>query len=129
MNSRILSVDNLSISFPYDGVRLLAVRGASLHIDSGETLAIVGESGCGKSALARAVMGLTYLDGRIDSGTIRLMGKSIGASSTAQELADYRRFRLRVAKKALAGAERGARDTSALRREIEIWEAYIHGTI
>ena len=42
----------------------------------------------------------------------------------SEELADYRRFRLRVAKKALAGAERGARDTSALRREIEIWEAF-----
>ena len=91
MNGRILTVDDLSVSFPYAHGRLHAVRQLSLHIESGETLAVVGESGCGKSALARAIMGLTYLDGRIDGGSIKLMGNRIDAASTLHELAAYRR--------------------------------------
>jgi oligopeptide transport system ATP-binding protein len=54
----VLEVSNLQISFKtYMGV-IQAVRGAGFHLREGETLAIVGESGCGKTVTAKAVMGL-----------------------------------------------------------------------
>ena len=49
MTNRVLNVENLSIEIPLaDGV-LHAVDDISLHVDRGETLCIVGESGCGKA--------------------------------------------------------------------------------
>lgn len=56
--SHLLDIENLSISFrTYRGV-LEATHAVSLHVDAGETVGIVGESGCGKSVTAHAVMKL-----------------------------------------------------------------------
>ena len=58
MTNRVLNVENLSIEIPLaDGV-LHAVDDISLHVDRGETLCIVGESGCGKSLTSLALMDL-----------------------------------------------------------------------
>jgi oligopeptide/dipeptide ABC transporter ATP-binding protein len=68
----ILSVEDLSVSFLAKGVPIHAVRGISFELRRGETLAIVGESGCGKSTTGLAVMGLidrgrgTRVSGRIN---------------------------------------------------------------
>ena len=51
--SGLLRVRDLRTSFPMDGGRLPVVDGVSLDLDPGETLALVGESGCGKSVTAR----------------------------------------------------------------------------
>lgn len=57
-NKKILEVENLSVSFrTYAGVSQ-AVRNVSFSLCAGETLAIVGESGCGKTVTSKAVMGL-----------------------------------------------------------------------
>lgn len=57
-NEKILEVKNLHVSFKtYVGVAQ-AVRGVDFHLNKGETLAIVGESGCGKTVTAKAIMGL-----------------------------------------------------------------------
>ena len=54
----LLDVQNLSISFrTYRGI-LAATHDVTLHVDAGETVGIVGESGCGKSVTAHAVMRL-----------------------------------------------------------------------
>ena len=54
----VLSVENLSVDIPLaDGV-LHAVDNVTLHVDRGETLCIVGESGCGKSLTSLALMDL-----------------------------------------------------------------------
>ena len=58
---RLLDVRDLCVAFPGH----LAVRGISFHIDRGETLALVGESGCGKSATSLAVMRLLPPGARI----------------------------------------------------------------
>lgn len=58
MNHKILDVQNLDISIPVDGGILHAVRGISFSVNKGETLCLVGESGCGKSLTALAIMGL-----------------------------------------------------------------------
>lgn len=55
---KLLEVENLSVSFrTYAGVSQ-AVRGVSFSLSEGETLAIVGESGCGKTVTSKAIMGL-----------------------------------------------------------------------
>lgn len=54
----ILKVDNLSVAFPSRYGDIRAVRNVSFSVKEGETLAIAGESGCGKSVTAKAVMRL-----------------------------------------------------------------------
>jgi peptide/nickel transport system ATP-binding protein len=72
--SRVLDVQNLSISFPgAGGVPVRPVDGVSLSLDRGEMLALVGESGCGKSLTSLALLRLVPSPGRIEEGsTIRL---------------------------------------------------------
>ncbi len=50
------------------------MSGVSFAVDRGETIGIVGESGCGKSSLARAIVQLHPIDG----GSIRLDGQDVG---------------------------------------------------
>lgn len=65
-----LSVRNLNVKFNLRGKVLHAIRDISLDIYKGESLAIVGESGCGKSVLTKTFMGLLDKNGYIESGEI-----------------------------------------------------------
>ena len=58
MSDRVLDVKNLSIDIPLAEGMLHAVDSIDIHVDKGETLCIVGESGCGKSLTSLAVMDL-----------------------------------------------------------------------
>jgi oligopeptide/dipeptide ABC transporter ATP-binding protein len=72
--TRVLDVENLRVSFP-DGEqgRVYPVDGVSFTLERGETLALVGESGCGKSLTSLALLRLVPPAGRIEDGsTIRL---------------------------------------------------------
>ena len=69
-NNIILSVKDLVIKFSLRGRILTAIRGASLDLYEGESLAIVGESGCGKSVFTKSFMGLLDKNGWIDSGEL-----------------------------------------------------------
>ena len=65
----LLSVDNLAVVFHTDQGVARAVDGISFRLDAGKTLALVGESGCGKSVTALALLGLIPSPpGRIVSG-------------------------------------------------------------
>lgn len=55
---KLLSVENLTISFNTYAGKVQAVRNVSFSLDEGEIIAVVGESGCGKSVTAKALMGL-----------------------------------------------------------------------
>ena len=69
--------------FTRDGI-VRAVDGVSFHVMPGETLAIVGESGCGKSVTALSILRLVPSPpGRIVSGTIRFAGRDLGGLSEA----------------------------------------------
>nr|WP_035287041.1 ABC transporter ATP-binding protein [Brevibacillus massiliensis] len=78
----LLQVENLKVNFKTFGGEVKAVRGVTFHVDKGETVAIVGESGCGKSVTAQAIMGLIPSPpGRIVDGSIRFNGQEITAMS------------------------------------------------
>ena len=74
----LLEVDELSVSFVTETGSLNVVDKLSFNLQAGETLGLVGESGCGKSVSALAIMGLLPKPaGRIDGGDIRLEGESL----------------------------------------------------
>ena len=74
----LLEVENLAVEFDTYGGVVKAVRGVDFSVDSGETLAIVGESGCGKSVTVQSIMGLIPMPpGRITSGSARLRGNEV----------------------------------------------------
>ena len=73
----ILEVKNLKISFATNEGRLQAVRDVSFSLGYGETLAIVGESGCGKSVTSKAIMGLLSGNSKIEGGNILFEGEDL----------------------------------------------------
>jgi len=69
MSAPVLTVEGLSISFPGERGRARVVDRVSFSVAGGETLALVGESGCGKSMTALAIMRLVPKPGRIEEGS------------------------------------------------------------
>lgn len=75
---KILDVKDLHVTFTTYGGTVQAVRGVDFHLNKGETLAIVGESGCGKSVTSNAVMKLIPAPpGKITNGKILFKGQDI----------------------------------------------------
>ncbi|MBR2620458.1 MAG: ABC transporter ATP-binding protein [Firmicutes bacterium] len=68
----LLKINNLIVSFENPAGELTAVKGVSLSLDKGETLALVGESGCGKTVLCKSMLKILCDKGRIRQGEILL---------------------------------------------------------
>ena len=75
--ANLLEIQNLSVSFDTPAGEVQAVRDVSLSLPEGKVLALVGESGCGKSVLCRSVMKLLPRTARIKSGSIVADGVDI----------------------------------------------------
>lgn len=75
--SGLLEVKNLSVSFYAPQGEVQAVRDVSFTLYPGEVLAVVGESGCGKSALCKSIMKLLPSTARIKAGSITVNGEDI----------------------------------------------------
>ena len=79
----LLSIRDLKVEFSTYGGTVQAVRGVSLDVHKGKTLAIVGESGCGKSVTVQSILGLIPTPpGRVTGGSakfngIEMIGKSV----------------------------------------------------
>lgn len=76
--SRLIDINDLEVGFKTYGGEVQAVRGVSFHLDEGECVGVVGESGCGKSVTAKALLKLIPTPpGRIKNGTIMFKGEDM----------------------------------------------------
>ncbi|HEX6923504.1 MAG TPA: ABC transporter ATP-binding protein [Bacillales bacterium] len=89
MTEELLQVENLVTNFRTAEGLLPAVRGVSFSVNKGETLCIVGESGCGKSITALSLMKLLPDNGLISKGSIRLNKKEL-TNLSMNEMRKYR---------------------------------------
>ena len=80
----VLEIENLHTQIRLRQGTVRAVDGVSLFVDPGETLGIVGESGCGKTMTALSVMGLLPVGGVLAEGVINLDGRRISGLSEEQ---------------------------------------------
>ncbi len=87
MNARedtLLSVEDLRVSFSTEQGRTEVLRGVSYRLQKGKVLAVVGESGCGKTVQALSLLNLLPAGGEIKSGRILFKGKDILSLSPQQ---------------------------------------------
>ncbi|RWR02439.1 peptide ABC transporter ATPase [[Pantoea] beijingensis] len=90
MTEPLIQFDRLSVSFAGEQQRVRAVQDVSFAIRAGQTVGIVGESGCGKSVTAMSLMGLLPPQAaRIDGGEIRFQGNDLLKLKTSK-MADLR---------------------------------------
>jgi len=76
--SRLLEIENLQVHFSTDDGMVRAVDGVSIGVDGGETVCVVGESGCGKTVTAMTVLKLIAMPpGRIAGGRILWQGRDL----------------------------------------------------
>lgn len=80
----LLTINNLIVSFENPNGKLTAVKGVSLNLDRGETLALVGESGCGKTVLCKSMLKILCQRGCIDQGEVILDGENLTELSEKQ---------------------------------------------
>jgi len=80
----VLEVRALVTSFPAESGRVPVVDAVNLQLAEGETMALVGESGCGKSMTALSILRLVPKPGRIDAGEIRLDDRELRALSVPE---------------------------------------------
>ena len=92
--ANILEVRNLTVEFDVEGGVVHAVTDVSYTLGEGETLGIVGESGCGKSTIGRAVTMLVPPT----SGSIRFEDEEITGLTTAKLRPIRRRFQMGVSR-------------------------------
>ncbi|WP_294487536.1 ABC transporter ATP-binding protein [Anaerosporobacter sp.] len=73
----LLQVKDLEVAFEKEHEELVFVDKVNFHVDEGEILCIVGESGCGKSVTALSIMGLLGQQGRVKSGEVLFNGRDL----------------------------------------------------
>jgi len=77
MGERLIEVDNLNVGYMDGKERVSILKNIRFHVDRGETLGIVGESGCGKSLTSLAIMGLLSEPLAVFDGSIRYEGADL----------------------------------------------------
>jgi len=85
----LLQVEDLHTQFFTSRGVVRAVDGITFHVDAGETLGVVGESGCGKTMTALSILRLVPDPGKITSGRILFRGKEV-TKMTDEEIRDFR---------------------------------------
>lgn len=82
-NAPILEVHNLSVGFPQ--TKSLALKGVSFDLRPGEIIGIVGETGAGKSVLARAIIDMLPGNGKIIEGEVKVAGQAVAGMTAAEK--------------------------------------------
>lgn len=85
----MLKINDLIVAFETEDGELTAVKGVSLTVKPGETLALVGESGCGKTVLCKSMLKILCEKGNIKQGQIMLEGKDL-VPLQEEEMIPYR---------------------------------------
>jgi len=80
-SSPVLEVEDLTISYETRYGDVEAVRGVSFNVNRGETMGLVGESGCGKSSIAFGIVNFLGSSGKITNGSIRFLGEELRGRS------------------------------------------------
>lgn len=80
----LLRITDLTVGFDNPAGSMTAVKHADLAIAPGQTVALVGESGCGKTVMCKSILGLLCSRGRIRSGSIYFDGREISTLTDAQ---------------------------------------------
>ena len=83
----LLSVSDLKTYFPTDEGVVKAVDGISFEIKPGQTLGVVGESGCGKSTVGRSILQILDKPGVVEDGEMLWRTESLNGSGTMVDLA------------------------------------------
>ena len=84
MSEHLLEVKNLQTNFRTGGGIVQAVRGVDLHVDAGEFLGIIGESGCGKSVTMMSILHLLEDNAAVRAETIQFNGVNLQEQSKKQ---------------------------------------------
>ena len=92
-NNTVIEVDNLQISYETRKGDVEAIQGVSFKVGEGETVGLVGESGCGKSTIAFGIVNFLGPNGKIVEGSIRFQGNELVGRSQ-EELKDLRGDRI-----------------------------------
>ncbi|TLS38704.1 ABC transporter ATP-binding protein [Pseudalkalibacillus caeni] len=77
MSTSLLQIDDLKVQFKTGEGVVPSVNGVTFSVNEGETVAVVGESGCGKSITSLSILGLVPSPGEISGGTIKFGGKDL----------------------------------------------------
>ena len=80
----VLDVENLTIAYETRKGDVEAVRNASFKVKEGETIGLVGESGCGKSTIAFGIVNFLGPNGKIKQGNVRFQGDELVGRSRAE---------------------------------------------
>ena len=89
MSKPVLEIENLSVSFMTRTAEVPAVMDFSMEVNEGDAMGLVGESGCGKSTVALAIMNYLGGNGKIVGGTIKYRGRDM-ATFSEKELENIR---------------------------------------
>lgn len=74
MTNPLLNIDGLTVKYQTNEGMLTAVSDASFNIEDGSYVGIIGESGCGKSTIAKAILGILENNGVVSSGELKYRG-------------------------------------------------------
>jgi len=88
--TELLKVEGLTVEYALNGHYVKAVDDVSLTVNKGDALGIVGESGCGKSSLALAIMGILPDNARIASGIVQFEGEDLLKMPQSRQRRDIR---------------------------------------
>jgi peptide/nickel transport system ATP-binding protein len=84
MSNKIIEVENLQTAFMADKGELISVDEVTFDLEPGETIGIVGESGCGKSVTSLSIMRLLGKNGYIKNGLVKMNGKELNKLTEAE---------------------------------------------